>query len=403
MLDDDNFPGIFNSDGSRFCYLDSAATSQKHKSFLDSFDAICCREYGSLKRGVCSKSLSTTVMYEGARKEIAEFIGSDENEIVFTSSTTDSINLVATSLFYTNLFKSKKSIYISWIDHHSNVLPWINLGKNTGLEIKYIPFDKSGKVDLNLLEELLDEDVFLLAISHISNVTGNINPVDHIGSICKKYDILFFMDAAQSICHTKVNVNEMNVDFLAFSAHKFYGPNGLGVLYGKNNILDKMPPVKLGGGIVFALEGESFSYLPHPEKFEAGTAPTTQVIGFANVIKWFKTIDFEDVVSHDERLCKYLLRGLEKLPVIVLKDKESNCPIVSFSFKEKFSPFDVQHFINLQADICLRTGDLCAKGAMKFFGLDYVMRVSLTIYNKKEDIDLFLICLEKALEKMRSF
>ncbi|MBL8015306.1 MAG: SufS family cysteine desulfurase [Candidatus Doudnabacteria bacterium] len=373
-------------------YLDNAATTQKPQSVIEAEEAFYTNQNSNVHRGIYPLSEEATNAYEAARVATAKFINADPTEIVFTSGTTDSINGLARSLELSHLLRNQPTILLTLLEHHANLLPWQRIGENRKLE--FIPLDKKFKLDLNEIENITNE-IDLLAVTHLSNVTGTLNEVSNILKIfAAKFSVI---DAAQSIAHIPIDVKTWNADFIAFSGHKMYAPTGIGVLYGKRSLLDKMEPFRVGGGIVSEVNRESASWAEVPTKFEAGTPPIAQAIGLAAAIKFLSQLGWESIQHHEQTLRLYALERLQSISGIEIfhpPAAEVHGGIVSFALSGIHAHDIVQ--ILAEDNICVRAGHHCThvlhKEVLKQPGS---VRISFGVYNSEEDIDKLIDSLKK--------
>lgn len=388
MLKND-FPFFKNSD---CIYLDTAATAQKPKIVIDTLQHFYTHEYGTVHRAVYDLSLKSTEKYENARQKIATFINADLEEIVFTKGTTDSINLVARAF----PLKKGDEIIISQMEHHSNIVPWQLLQKEKGINIKIIPVDDNGELILEEYKKLFTDKTKLVSISHISNVLGTINPIKKIIELAHQKSCRVLIDGAQAIGHQKIDVRDLDADFYAFSSHKAYGPTGIGILYGKKDLLNSMPPVQGGGDMIEHVSFEKTTFQKAPMRFEAGTPMIAQVIGFGAAIDYIDSIGMKKIETYENGLLHYALTKLSKIKGInILGPKINRAPIISFTIKGTH-PLDIATFLNLK-NIAIRSGHQCALPLLNRFGLSSCLRLSFGIYNTTSDIDFFMTSLAEIL------
>lgn len=381
------------NNGKKLIYLDSTATTQKPKRVIDSITAFYNSNNANIHRGVYSLSALATEMYEDARKEVASFINADFEEVIFTRGTTESINLLAYCLN-----TKKKKIVLSEMEHHSNIVPWQEKAKREGYEIEYIKIK-----DFKLaFDEKILHDAGILSITHVSNVLGTVNDVKKIISLAKKLNIITILDAAQSAPHMKIDVKELDADFVVFSGHKMLGPSGIGCLYGKKSLLEKMPPFNFGGDMIKEVTLKNSSWNELPYKFEAGTPNMEGAIGLCEAVKYLKSIGMDRVSSHERLLGDYCTEQLQKIPrVTVYRAKGSeNCGIVSFNISG-IHPHDVGSLLD-DAGICIRAGHHCAMPLMKVIGVNGTNRASFYIYNTKEDVDILVEEIKKIVKIFNS-
>ena len=378
----DEFP-ILNQD---LIYLDNGATTLKPKRVVDKMVDYYEKYTSNIHRGDYNNAIKTNEEYDNVRNIVKDFINAeDPNEIVYTSGTTESLNLAVFG-FFKNKLSEGDEVLISKAEHASNVLPWLALEKEKKIKVKYIPLDENYELTLDNLESSLTDKTKVISIAHISNVIGDIRDIEKIGKICKEKNIYFVVDAAQSVSHIPIDVVKANVSFLAFSAHKMTGPTGVGVLYGKKELLKDMQPLKYGGGMNQSFESDnSYILKDYPIKFEAGTPPIAEVIGLGEAIKFITDIGVEKIHDHEYSLKKYLIDNLEKIPNIVLYNKNSKSGIATFNIKGVFSQ-DTSVYLN-HYNIAIRAGNHCAKILKDDLNIKNTCRISIYFYNTKEEID----------------
>lgn len=378
----DEFP-ILNQD---LIYLDNGATTLKPKRVVNKMVDYYEKYTSNIHRGDYNNAIKTNEEYDNVRNIVKDFINAeDPNEIVYTSGTTESLNLAVFG-FFKNKLSEGDEVLISKAEHASNVLPWLALEKEKKIKVKYIPLDENYELTLDNLESSLTDKTKVISIAHISNVIGDIRDIEKIGKICKEKNIYFVVDAAQSVSHIPIDVVKANVSFLAFSAHKMTGPTGVGVLYGKKELLKDMQPLKYGGGMNQSFESDnSYILKDYPIKFEAGTPPIAEVIGLGEAIKFITDIGVEKIHDHEYSLKKYLIDNLEKIPNIVLYNKNSKSGIVTFNIKGVFSQ-DTSVYLN-HYNIAIRAGNHCAKILKDDLNIKNTCRISIYLYNTKEEID----------------
>lgn len=378
----DEFP-ILNQD---LIYLDNGATALKPKRVVNKMVDYYEKYTSNIHRGDYNNAIKTNEEYDNVRNIVKDFINAeDPNEIVYTSGTTESLNLAVFG-FFKNKLSEGDEVLISKAEHASNVLPWLALEKEKKIKVKYIPLDENYELTLDNLESSLTDKTKVISIAHISNVIGDIRDIEKIGKICKEKNIYFVVDAAQSVSHIPIDVVKANVSFLAFSAHKMTGPTGVGVLYGKKELLKDMEPLKYGGGMNQSFESDnSYILKDYPIKFEAGTPPIAEVIGLGEAIKFITDIGVEKIHDHEYSLKKYLIDNLEKIPNIVLYNKNSKSGIVTFNIKGVFSQ-DTSVYLN-HYNIAIRAGNHCAKILKDDLNIKNTCRISIYLYNTKEEID----------------
>lgn len=378
-------------------YFDNGATSMKPKCVLDEVIDYYTKYTANAHRGDYDNSLIVDEKYEEVRTKVKRLINANsDKEIVFTKGTTDSINLVANG-FIKNILKENDEIVITKAEHASNVLPWLKLAKEKKLIIKYIPLDENNEVTIENFMNTISENTKVVSLAHITNVIGDTRPIKEIGSICKEKGIYLIIDGAQSIPHIKTDVRDLNIDFLAFSAHKMLGPTGVGVLYGKEEYLEQIDPQSLGGGMnsTFTSTGE-VKYKSIPTALEAGTPNIEGVIAFGRAIDYILEIGYEKINEYENTLSNYLREELRKVKNIEIYNDNIAGSIVAFNIKGYFAQ-DTAVFLN-KYKICVRAGNHCAKILEEEINVKNTCRISLYFYNTKEEIDTLVKVLDKQEE-----
>lgn len=377
-------------------YLDNAATTQKPESVLHAMDDYYHTINSNVHRGVHHLSQQATEAYEGARQKIADFINARHNhEIIYTRGTTESINLVA-SCFGRKFLKPGDSILISAVEHHSNIVPWQMICEEKGASLKVIPVDDEGELILDNLDKLLDE-VKLVSFNYVSNSLGGVNPVQAIITAAHKRGIPVLLDAAQAVQHLEVDVQSLDVDFLAFSSHKLYGPTGIGVLYGKEEWLNQLPPYQGGGEMIKTVTFEKTTYNDLPYKFEAGTPDMAGAVGLAAAIDYVLGLGIRNIQQVEHSLMSYALGTLTEINGFRLIGKavaERRAGVISFLVGD-IHPFDLGEILDKQG-IAVRTGHHCAQPVMDRYCIPGTVRASLAIYNNSQDIDRLAAGIRKA-------
>lgn len=386
--------------GKPLIYFDNGATTQKPLSVIQRISDYYSKENANIHRGVHTLSQEATTAYENARNTIQEYLGAKENyEILFTKGTTDSINLVAYS--YGELLKAGDEIIISAMEHHSNIVPWQMLCERKGCKLRIIPMDEKGDLVLETYDSLLSDKTKLVAVTHISNALGTVNDVKYIIEKAHAVGAKVLIDGAQSIQHIQVNVQELDCDFYAFSGHKLFGPTGIGVLYGKEEILNQMPPYQGGGDMIkeVTLEKTTYNILPH--KFEAGTPNISGGIGLGTAFEFLNSLDMNKVVEHEQELLDYATSKLEEIDGIKFygqaKEKTS---VISFLI-DGLHPYDVGTLLD-KMGIAVRTGHHCTQPIMDQFGIPGTIRASFALYNTKEEIDVFISALNRIIPMLKN-
>lgn len=390
----EEFP-IFSKNPS-FIYFDSAATSQKPKRVVDTMSQFFLEEYGTVHRAVYELAAGATARYNQVRSSIKEFIGAgDEGDVIFTRGTTDGINLVASS-FGKAFVEEGDEILISETEHHSNIVPWQMMCQDRKAILKVIPVTDAGEICLDVFEKMLSSKTKLVSIAHISNVTGVEHPIVDIIKIAHKKEVKVLVDAAQSISHLVCKVKEWDVDFFVFSGHKMYGPTGIGVLYGKKEWLNQMPPYQGGGDMVQKVSFENTLYQESPLKFEAGTPSIAEVMGLGTAIEFLQEWGLERIHRHEILVMESLIRQVEQIPeVVFLANPRHKSSLLTFSCKGIHS-LDVGTLLDLRG-VAVRTGHLCAQPALRRFGVHSVVRISLGAYNTVEEVNHFIVAFKDVL------
>jgi cysteine desulfurase/selenocysteine lyase len=371
--------------GYPFVYLDNAATSQKPKIVIDSIVDYYSNYNSNIHRGVHSVSQEATDGYESARQTIqTHFNAKYSHEIIFTSGTTHSINLVANG--FESLLNSGDEIIISGLEHHSNIVPWQMMCEKNGAIIKVIPMNENGELNLSVFEKLLCEKTKLVFVNHISNALGIINPVKKIIKKAHEFGAVVLIDGAQASSHFKTDLQDLDADFYTTSAHKLCGPTGVGMLYGKEKWLKKMPPYQGGGEMISTVTFEKTTYADLPHKFEAGTPNIAGVIGFGEAVNYLNKIGFDDIENHESSLLDYATKKLKTIPNIkIYGDSLNKTSVISFNVGE-IHAYDIGSILD-KFGIAVRTGQHCAQPIMDYYKISGTVRVSFSFYNTIEEID----------------
>lgn len=383
-----DFP-FFSGD---WVYLDSAATSQKPQCVIDCLAQYYTKTCATVHRAIYDLSLGITEQYEEARAYIANFLSCTPEEVIFCKGTTDGINMIARS-FSKVFLKEGDTILLTEMEHHSNIVPWQLLANELNLKLKYIPVKEDKTLDLS--DPHLFKGIKLLAVNHISNVTGVENQIKEICKKAHKEEVKVLVDGAQAVAHRKVNVKELGCDFYIFSGHKIYGPTGIGVIFGKKELLEKMPPVSGGGDMIEEVYLSHSTYQKPPLRFEAGTPPIAEVLGLKAAIEYVSNIGFENIQAHERKLYAYLVEKLSSIKTLCPFALSNSSSILSFSV-DGVHPLDIATFLNAKK-IAVRSGHLCAQPFLRKFDKTSLCRVSFGIYNTKKDIDILASCLLETL------
>ncbi|NNV06560.1 cysteine desulfurase [Geobacillus sp. C56-T2] len=385
-----------NVNGHPLVYFDSAATSQKPLPVIEALDRYY-REYNSnVHRGVHTLGTKATDAYEGAREKVRRFLNARSmQEIIFTRGTTSALNLVASSYGRAHVNEGDE-IVITYMEHHSNLIPWQQLAKQTGATLKYIPLQEDGTIDLNDVEATVTPAVKIVAIAHVSNVLGTINPIREIARIAHERGAIIVVDAAQSAPHMKIDVQELDCDFLAFSGHKMCGPTGIGVLYGKRELLEQMEPIEFGGEMIDFVELYDSTWKELPWKFEGGTPIIAGAIGLGAAIDFLEQVGLDAVAAHEHELAQYALERMADLEGVTVYGPKERAGLVTFNI-DGVHPHDVATVLDAEG-IAIRAGHHCAQPLMKWLDVTATARASFYLYNTKEEIDRFIAALQKAKE-----
>lgn len=374
-----------------YVYFDNAATAQRPNQVLDAVTSFYKTANANPLRGLYDWSMAATDAYEDARKKVCKFIGADSTEeIIFTRNTTESLNLVAYSYGLDNVGEGDE-IVITIMEHHSNMLPWQMVAKKNKARLIYLEPDEEGVISRQEYESKITDRTKIVAIGHVSNVMGVTNPVKEIAEYAHSKGAVVVVDGAQSAPHMKVDVKELGADFFAFSGHKMMAPMGIGVLYGRKQLLENMQPFLTGGEMIEYVTREDATYAELPHKFEAGTVNAGDAVGLAAAIDYLEEVGFDAIRQQEEKLTKRLMEGLAKLPYIKVygsKDPSKHCGIVTFTM-DGVHPHDMSSVLN-DDHICIRAGHHCAQPLMQFIGAGSTSRASVYFYNTEEEVDRFL-------------
>lgn len=382
---------------STFTYLDNSATTQKPQQVIDSIISFYTTLNGNVHRGDYLLSNKASSAYESARKKVKEFINAEQaEEIIFTSGTTESINLVAYCFGETYIHQDDE-IIITEMEHHSNIVPWQMICEKKKAKLKIIPFDDDGVLRLDTLEQLITKKTKLLALTHVSIVLGTINPVKEIIKIAHKDQLPVLVDGAQSVQHIPIDVQDLDCDFFVFSGHKMYAGTGVGVLYAKKRWLKAIPPYKYGGGMVSKVNFKKTTFAEPPYKFEAGTSSISAVISLGRAIDYLIDIGLSEIQDHENTLTTYALEKLSSIDGLTIYGNSlKRCGIISFNL-EHIHHYDAMMILD-KMGISVRSGTHCAEPIMNHYGIKGTIRASLALYNSKEDIERLIIGLKKVKE-----
>lgn len=393
-----DFPILFQQmNGKPLVYLDSAASTMKPRQVVESIANLYYGYYANIHRGVYLFSQMSTERYENARYQVKNYINAKyEEEIIFTRGATESINLIAHSYGRPNL-KEGDEIIVTEMEHHANIVPWQQVCKETGALLRYIPFDDNGELILEEYEKMLNNKTKIVSVVHISNSLGTINPVKYIFDKAKEFGAITVLDASQSIQHIKVDVQELNCDFLAFSGHKIYAPTGIGVLYGKLHLLEDMPPYQTGGDMIKTVSFERTLFADVPAKFEAGTQNIEGAIGLGAAIEYINSIGLPAIAKYEHSLLEYANQKALEIPQVkIIGTAREKASLISFIL-EDIHPHDVGTILD-KLGIAVRTGQHCTEPTMKHFGITATTRASFAFYNTIDDINVFIDGIKQVIE-----
>jgi len=389
-----DFPILQQSvNGKPLVYLDNAASSQRPQAVIDAISHYYERDHANVHRGVHVLSQRATDAYEGARDVIRNFINArDTKEIIYTRGTTEGVNLVAQS-FLRPTIQPGDEILISALEHHANIVPWQLLCEQTGAVLKVIPIDQRGVVDFAAFEQMINPRTKLLGLAHVSNALGTIVPVEQFVAVAKRHGVPVLVDGAQAIPHTPVDVQALGCDFYVFSSHKMLGPTGMGVLYGRKEVLEKMPPWQGGGDMILSVTFEKTTFNQLPWKFEAGTPHISGAVGLAAAINYLQQIGMDRIASYENELLEYATDRLTRLPGLrVIGTAPEKAAVVSFVF-DGVHPHDIGTIVDTEG-VAIRTGHHCAMPVMDFFKIPATARASFAFYNTFEEVDRLVAALE---------
>ena len=380
-------------------YFDNAATTQKPKAVIDALSAYYEHDNANIHRGIHTLAERATTAYELTRKKLSSFLNSPStDQIIFTSGTTAGINLVAQTFGRANVGKGDQ-IIVSNLEHHSNIVPWQMIAEEKGAEIKVIPVSDAGVLDIEAFKALLNPKVKLVAVNHVSNAIGTINPIEEIISLAHKVGAKVLIDGAQSVAHLAVDAQALDMDFFVFSAHKLFGPTGVGVLYGKRELLESMPPYQGGGEMIKEVSFAGTTYNELPYKFEAGTPNIADVIAFGAALDYVQAIPADALAAQEEALLAYATKKLQAIPGLrIVGTAPEKIAVISFVI-DGVHPQDIGVLLD-KFGIAIRTGHHCAQPLMQRYELVGTCRASFSFYNTFEEIDRFVLCLEKTLQML---
>lgn len=382
--------------GRQLVYLDNAATTQKPLSVIEALDDYYRRRNANIHRGAYHLAAAATEAYEAVRRQVQSFIGARHaHEVVFTRGTTESINLVASS-FAKRYFKGSDEVIVSGMEHHSDIVPW----QLAGATLRPIPFSDEGVLDVDAYERLFTPQTRLVAVCHVSNTLGTVNPVRRMVEIAHAHGVPVLVDGAQAVAHLKVDVQEIGCDFYCFSGHKMYGPMGVGVMYGREEILGELPPYQGGGEMIETVTFERTTYNQLPYKFEAGTPSVGDVVALGKAIDFMLQVDVGNIASHEEDLLQYATQQLLQLPAVrIYGTAPGKASVISFLVGQAH-PYDVGTLID-QLGIAVRTGHHCTQPVMDRYGIPGTVRASFAVYNTHSEVDRFIDALNRVIPMLQ--
>ena len=388
----------------KISYLDSGATTQKPQCVIDAIESYYKECNANPHRGAYSLSIEATEKYESTREKIAKFINArNREEIIFSKNATESLNLIAYSYGLDNL-KKDDEVVLSIMEHHSNLVPWQYVTKKTNSKLKFMYINKDYELSKEEIESKITDKTKVVGITHVSNVLGTINNVKEIIKYAHKKGAVVIVDASQSIPHMKIDVQDLDADFLVFSGHKMFAPLGIGVLYGKKELLNKMTPFLMGGDMIEYVYEQNTTFAPLPNKFEAGTQNVEGVIGLGSAIDYIEKIGYKEIQNVEEAITKYAVNELSKLDFLELyitPHLENHSTVISFNIKG-VHPHDVASILDSNG-VCVRSGNHCAQPLLRYLGMDSTCRASFSIYNTKEDVDNLVEALKKASKMFEKY
>ena len=396
-----DFPLLENEN---ITYLDSGATTQKPTQVIKAIEELYQKYNANPHRGAYSLSVEATEQYENTRTKIAKFINAKHREeIIFSKNATESLNLIAYSYGLDNL-KKDDEVVISIMEHHSNLVPWQKMTKQTGSKLNYMYINENYEITDEEIENKITDKTKIVGITHVSNVLGTINNVKKIIKYAHKKGAIVIVDASQSIPHMKIDVQDLDADFLVFSGHKMLAPLGIGVLYGKREILNKMTPFLMGGDMIEYVYEQDTTFAPLPNKFEAGTQNVEGVIGLGVAIDYIENLGYDKIQEIEHEVISYARQELSKLDYLTLyttPNEENHSSVISFNIKG-VHPHDVASILDSEG-VCVRSGNHCAQPLMRFLGIDSTCRASFYIYNTKDDVDKLVKALDKAYNMFKNY
>ncbi|MEP6848618.1 MAG: cysteine desulfurase [Acidobacteriota bacterium] len=393
-----DFPVLSQTvNGKPLVYLDNSASSQVPQSVIDRGSKYLAEEHSNIHRGVHYLSQHATTAYEAAREKIKRFINAKEaKECIFVRGTTDGLNLVAHS-YGKKFIGEGDEIVISQMEHHSNIVPWQQIAEEKGAKVRVIPMNERGELIIDEYENLLNDRTKIVAVAHVSNSLGTVNPLKEMIATAHKFGVPVCVDAAQSVPHFPVDVQDLDCDFFALSGHKMFGPTGSGIVYGKREWLDQMPPYQTGGGMIRSVSFEKTTFAPIPDKFEAGTPAIAAGIGLGAAVDYINALDFEAAAAYEHELLEYATQRLSDIPgVRIIGTAANKASVLSFTI-EGIHPHDIGTILD-QDGIAVRAGHHCAQPVMEFFDVPATARASFAFYNTREEVDKLADAVQKVIE-----
>jgi cysteine desulfurase/selenocysteine lyase len=395
-------------DGKPLVYLDSAASSQKPRQVIDAMTAYYERHHANVHRGVHTLAEEATAMYEGAREKVARFINADVREVIFTKNSSEALNLVSNVLGWAGdpygIGRGDR-VVITQMEHHSNIVPWQLTAQRTGAELKWLGLTDDGRLDLSNLDEIVNERTKVVSVVHVSNILGTLNPIGQLARRAHEVGALLVVDASQSAPHLPLDVRELGADFVAFTGHKMLGPTGIGVLWGRAELLEELPPFLGGGEMIEIVEMEASTYAPIPHKFEAGTPPIAEAVGLGAAVDYLTALGMANVAAHEHEIVEYALerfKSVEGLELIGPQTAQDHGAAISFTLSSPalgaIHPHDVGQVLDEQG-IAVRVGQHCARPVCKRYGVPATTRASFSVYSTKADVD----ALVEGLEHVKRF
>ena len=383
----------------KLTYLDSAASSLKVKSVIDHVDRYYQYLGVNVHRGAYDLAYEATRLYEAARTNVAKFINANEDEIIFTRGTTSALNMVAYA--YRDILKEGDEIITSELEHHSSILPWMMTAKKTGASLTYVPLTKEGRITVEAFEKVLTDQTKIVALTYVSNVMGYQTPIEEIIRLAHAKGAIVVLDAAQAVPHMAVNVKALDVDFMAFSGHKMFGPSGIGVLFGKNHLLNMLEPVEYGGEMADQVFKDHATWKEAPLRFEAGTPIISGAIGLSAAVDYIQKIGYDNIHEHTLALRDYTIKKLEDIEGITIYNKHADISTITFNI-EDIHPHDIATMLD-QYQVSVRAGHHCAQLVSRFLGVNSTLRVSFHIYNDFNDCDVLVSSIKAAKDFFSSF